>query len=84
LSCNRVTGEPRRPIVLEAPISRRLTLLDLTDQTCRWPHGDHHREDFSFCGNATDAAPYCPYHAQIAFVPVAERRARRQLEERIN
>ncbi|MFN7104479.1 MAG: GcrA family cell cycle regulator, partial [Pseudorhizobium sp.] len=57
------------------PISRKLTLTDLTERTCKWPVGDPLKDDFHFCGvDASDASPYCGYHAKLAYQPVAERR----------
>lgn len=57
------------------PISRKLTLTDLTERTCKWPVGDPLKDDFHFCGvDAADASPYCGYHAKLAYQPVAERR----------
>ena len=57
------------------PISRKLSLTDLTERTCKWPVGDPLKDDFHFCGaDASDASPYCGYHAKLAYQPVAERR----------
>ncbi|MBC8129012.1 MAG: GcrA cell cycle regulator [Rhizobiaceae bacterium] len=57
------------------PISRNLTLVQLSDRTCKWPLGDPLSADFRFCGNhSNDASPYCLYHARIAFQPASERR----------
>ena len=57
------------------PISRKLTLVQLTEGTCKWPVGDPLKPDFHFCGNsARDASPYCVYHAKLAFQPASERR----------
>lgn len=57
------------------PISRNLTLVQLSDRTCKWPLGDPLQADFRFCGNhSNDASPYCAYHARLAFQPVSERR----------
>ncbi|WP_185983380.1 GcrA family cell cycle regulator [Aureimonas mangrovi] len=57
------------------PISRNLTLVQLSERTCKWPLGDPLSPDFRFCGNHSgDASPYCQYHARIAFQPVSERR----------
>jgi len=67
----RVSGEV-------VPISRNLTLVQLSDRTCKWPLGDPLSADFRFCGNSSnDASPYCQYHARIAFQPVSERRRAR-------
>ena len=57
------------------PISRRLTLTQLTERTCKWPNGDPLAEDFSFCGNeAGENGPYCGYHSRVAYQPASERR----------
>ena len=57
------------------PISRRLTLTQLTERTCKWPNGDPLAEDFSFCGNeAGESGPYCGYHSKVAYQPASERR----------
>ncbi len=60
------------------PISRKLSLVQLTEVTCKWPNGDPLSEEFSFCGNeAGDSGPYCNYHSRIAYQPVSERRRAR-------
>jgi GcrA cell cycle regulator len=57
------------------PISRMLSLTDLTERTCKWPNGDPLMESFSFCGNeAGDSGPYCGYHSRLAYQPASERR----------
>jgi len=57
------------------PMSRRLTLLQLTEKTCKWPIGDPLQGNFYFCGaEACEGSPYCRYHSKIAFQPVADRR----------
>lgn len=70
-------AEPQRAMVTGevVPISRNLTLVQLSERTCKWPLGDPLSPDFRFCGNhSNDASPYCLYHARIAFQPVSERR----------
>lgn len=58
-----------------APASRNLRLVELTERTCKWPHGDPLHEDFSFCGNdSAEAGPYCTYHSRLAYQPASERR----------
>ncbi|PHR18124.1 MAG: GcrA cell cycle regulator [Hoeflea sp.] len=60
------------------PISRRLTLVELSERTCKWPVGDPLQDDFHFCGNDSgDASPYCGYHAKLAFQPSSERKRAR-------
>lgn len=57
------------------PMSRNLTLIQLSDRTCKWPLGDPLSSEFRFCGNHSgDASPYCTHHARIAFQPASERR----------
>lgn len=57
------------------PISRKLSLIQLTERTCKWPNGDPLSEEFSFCGNeAGENGPYCGYHAKVAYQPASERR----------
>ncbi|MGL4406338.1 MAG: GcrA family cell cycle regulator [Notoacmeibacter sp.] len=61
--------------ILVMPTSRRLSLVQLGEKTCRWPVGDPMSADFSFCGNEPrEASPYCSYHSKLAFQPAAERR----------
>lgn len=69
----RVETQPEESVVVS--ISRRLGLLQLTENTCKWPVGDPLSEDFYFCGADTgEASPYCGYHSKIAFQPISERR----------
>ncbi|MBX9469448.1 MAG: GcrA family cell cycle regulator [Rhizobium rhizophilum] len=67
--------EVRRSLNVVVPISRRLVLTELTERTCKWPIGDPMKDDFHFCGcEISDSAPYCTYHAKLAYQPVSERR----------
>lgn len=60
------------------PISRKLSLVQLTERTCKWPNGDPLSEEFSFCGNdSAETGPYCTYHSKVAFQPASERRRAR-------
>lgn len=73
-------AEPvRRPAQeVVVPISRRLSLAQLTERTCKWPIGDPLADDFHFCGNdSRETGPYCNYHSKMAFQPVSERRRQR-------
>jgi len=42
----------------------RITLFQLTDNACRWPHGDE--PPFLFCGAPTAGKTYCAYHTGIS------------------
>jgi GcrA cell cycle regulator len=60
------------------PIGQRRTLLELTEETCRWPIGDPGQADFFFCGGQTiTSLPYCAYHSRVAYQPPNARRDRR-------
>ncbi len=60
------------------PISKRLSLIELNEKTCKWPIGDPLKDDFHFCGNdAGENGPYCTYHSSLAFQPPSERRRQR-------
>lgn len=63
---------------LAMPKSKMLTLMDLTESTCRWPTGDPTMPGFSFCGHKNqEEKPYCEFHSKLAFQPPSERRRRR-------
>jgi len=69
----------RRPIEdIVVPISKKLKLVELNENTCKWPQGDPLSEDFHFCGhNSEENSPYCKYHAKLAFQPSSERKRTR-------
>ena len=57
--------------------ARRISLLELTERTCKWPIGDPTEEDFAFCGLAcVPGKPYCQHHVAVAFQPMSSRRDR--------
>ena len=59
--------------------AKRLTLMELTERTCKWPIGDPATEDFWFCGLPTQQGkPYCEAHVGVAFQPMSSRRDRRR------
>lgn len=61
------------------PIGQRRTILELTEQTCRWPVGDPGNGDFFFCGgNTIGGLPYCAYHSRMAYQPASDRRRDRR------
>lgn len=54
-----------------ARTSRACSLLELTEDTCRWPVGDPGEPGFFFCGQSPlKGAPYCGPHCRKAFRPV--------------
>lgn len=59
--------------------AKRLTLMELTERTCKWPIGDPATPDFWFCGlPAEQGKPYCEAHVGVAFQPMSSRRDRRR------
>lgn len=57
------------------PMGQRRTLLELTEDTCRWPIGDPGSTEFFFCGGKSLASlPYCAHHSRVAYQPVNDRR----------
>ena len=71
--------EPEQELIENIiPIGQRCSLLELTEDKCRWPIGDPGQPDFFFCGGKTTTGiPYCGYHARVAYQPPAARRDRR-------
>jgi len=73
-----VAYQPKPVEDVVVPISRKLTLMELTETTCKWPTGDPTMPGFSFCGhNSAEDKPYCEYHSKLAYQPQNERRRRR-------
>ncbi|MEO8245302.1 MAG: GcrA family cell cycle regulator, partial [bacterium] len=59
--------------------AKKLTLMELTERTCKWPIGDPATEDFWFCGlPSVSGKPYCEAHVGVAFQPMSARRDRRR------
>jgi GcrA cell cycle regulator len=57
------------------PVSKRVTIMELREGTCRWPLGDPSSADFCYCGaKAVTGLPYCAHHAQVAYQPSTERK----------
>lgn len=52
------------------PLEQRKTLLELTNETCRWPEGEPRTAEFFFCGaeeaDFTRGRVYCRRHAAMA------------------
>ncbi|MFO1142778.1 MAG: GcrA family cell cycle regulator [Amaricoccus sp.] len=75
---SEITPEALANLAEVAKKARRLTLMQLTERTCKWPVGDPATDDFWFCGLPTVAGkPYCETHVAVAFQPMSARRDRR-------
>ena len=73
-----ITSEALANLAEVAKKARRLTLMQLTERTCKWPIGDPATDDFWFCGLPCVAGkPYCETHVAVAFQPMSARRDRR-------
>ena len=71
-------AEPQPLRLVDLPKDGRVTILHLSDKTCKWPIGDPGAEDFCFCGHGPrEGSPYCEYHARLAYQPLQDRRNRR-------
>ena len=58
--------------------SKKISLMDLTEKTCKWPIGDPATDRFWFCGHdAEQGKPYCKTHISIAFQQVTQRRSKK-------
>ena len=59
--------------------SKKISLMELTERTCKWPIGDPATDTFWFCGHESEPGkPYCKTHISIAFQPVTQRRSRKE------
>lgn len=57
----------------------RLSLMELTERTCKWPIGDPATDDFWFCGLPVEPGKcYCDPCARVAYQPASARRDRRR------
>lgn len=52
------------------PVNSGVTLLELTNETCRWPLGEPTHPDFRFCGkpeaDSVNRRPYCAAHERMS------------------
>src|SRR5258708_967035 len=54
------------------------SLLELSEERCRWPISTPGAEDFCFCGNTPfEGLPYCAGHARLAYRPGSRQRVAR-------
>lgn len=78
-SANEISPEALAKVGEVEKKARKLTLMELTERTCKWPIGDPATEDFWFCGLPSQAGkPYCEAHVGVAFQPMSSRRDRKR------
>ena len=54
------------------------SLLELSEERCRWPISTPGADDFCFCGNTpVEGLPYCPGHTRLAYRPGSRQRVAR-------
>jgi GcrA cell cycle regulator len=78
-------GPPKikpEPYVVAEPVDiapRMLSVLELTNRTCKYGVGDVGEPGFGFCGHETaPGKPFCPAHCALAYRP-PEKRERRPI-----
>lgn len=78
-SANEISPEALAKVSEIEKKAKKLTLMELTERTCKWPVGDPATDDFWFCGlPVQQGKPYCDAHVGVAFQPMSSRRDRRR------
>lgn len=78
-SANEISPEALAKVSEVEKTSKKISLMELTEKTCKWPVGDPATDDFWFCGlNVQTGKPYCEAHVGVAFQPMSSRRDRRR------
>ena len=78
-SANEISPEALAKVNEVEKSAKKLTLMELTERTCKWPIGDPATPEFWFCGlPVQQGKPYCEAHVGVAFQPMSSRRDRRR------
>ncbi|CUH39761.1 GcrA cell cycle regulator [Jannaschia seosinensis] len=78
-SANEISPEALAKVNAVEKTAKKISLMELTERTCKWPIGDPATEKFWFCGLPSQAGkPYCEAHVSVAFQPMSSRRDRRR------
>ena len=78
-SANEISPEALAKVSAIEKKAKRISLMELTERTCKWPVGDPATDDFWFCGlPVQQGKPYCEAHVGVAFQPMSSRRDRRR------
>lgn len=69
---------PVIPTKFEVRIAGKpVSLMELTENICKWPIGNPGDPSFRFCGNPSDqGGPYCTDHMDMAYQPASSKRDR--------
>jgi GcrA cell cycle regulator len=69
---------PQATIEESIPSEHCCSLLELSEQRCRWPISSPGLADFCFCGNTPiEGLPYCAGHTRLAYRPGSRQRVAR-------
>jgi len=78
-SANEISPEALETVREVEKAAKKLSLMELTERTCKWPIGDPATPDFWFCGLPVQPGkPYCEAHVGVAFQPMSSRRDRKR------
>ena len=78
-SANEISPEALASVREVEKTSKKISLMELTERTCKWPVGDPATDDFWFCGlDVKPGKPYCEAHVGVAFQPMSSRRDRKR------
>ncbi|MGR3634774.1 MAG: GcrA family cell cycle regulator [Shimia sp.] len=78
-SANEISPEALAKVNEVEKSAKKLSLMELTERTCKWPVGDPATDEFWFCGLPVQAGkPYCEAHVGVAFQPMSARRDRKR------
>jgi len=78
-SANEISPEALAKVNEVEKTAKKISLMELTEKTCKWPVGDPATEQFWFCGlPVKQGKPYCEAHVGVAFQPMSSRRDRRR------
>ena len=78
-SANEISPEALAKVNEVEKSAKKISLMELTEKTCKWPVGDPATEDFWFCGlPVQQGKPYCEAHVGVAFQPMSARRDRKR------
>lgn len=64
-----------KAVELFIPPEERISLLQLSEKTCKWPIGDPMSSEFHFCGRSSEEGkPYCEFHSRRAYHQIDRRK----------